>query len=307
MFLVATLAVLAVALVPPVAGRLTGNRRPSGSVGLDVVGPGASGGGGNPSPGVGGTPALDDTPTPPPTTDLSAPPPGDDISTTPPTIDLSTILATVSPPDKGGSRVLAFGRDGSGALALTFDDGHCADCVTALVEAVERTGAHVTLCPNGVYGPMAWNRSADRIKALIGTGHVGICNHTWSHKDLTKLSEAEVRDELTRNEEWIEATFGVSSRPFFRPPFGKHNDTVDRIAAELGFTKVLMWSGPLGDSYSHSPEVLLDNMRTYAKAGGVILAHANHPVTAELFDELVRITQEAGLTPVTVSELFGIP
>lgn len=293
MFLGATVTLLAVALVPPVAGRLTGSRRPSGSVGLEVVGPGA--------------PAPGDPSTPPPTIDPSAPPPGDDISTTAPTIDLATILSSVAPPGSGRSRVLAFGRDGSGALALTFDDGYCPECVAALVEAVERTGAHVTLCPNGVYGPTSWSPSAERIKALIGTGQVGICNHTWGHKDLTTLSDDEVRDELTRNEEWIEATFGVSSRPFFRPPYGRHNDAVDRIAAELGFTEVLLWSGPLGDSYSHSPDVLLDNMRTYATAGGVILAHANHPVTAEVFDELVRITQEAGLTPVTVSELFGIP
>jgi len=238
---------------------------------------------------------------------MSTPPPGDDVSTTLPTIDLSSILSSIAPADSGKPRVLSIGPAQSGALALTFDDGFCVQCVGALVEAVERTGAHVTLCPNGVYGPTAWNPHADRIKVLIDTGHVAICNHTWSHKDLTRLGADQIRAELTRNEEWIKATFGVDSRPFYRPPFGSHNDTVDRIATELGYTEVLMWSGTLGDSYTHVPEQLLDNMRRYTAAGGVIVGHANHPVTADVFDELIRITQEAGLTPVTVVELFGLP
>lgn len=213
-------------------------------------------------------------------------------------------LPSIAPALPGPPRVIDSGSKQSGALALTFDDGYCDRCVAGLVAGAERTGAHITLCPNGMYGPTAWDRYAARIKTLMSRGQVAICNHTWAHKDLTKLDAVQVRAELTKNERWIQATFGVTSRPFFRPPFGSHNAAVDRIAAELGYTKVLMWSGSLEDSYTHVPGAILSAMRDSAKPGGVILAHGNHPVTATLFDELVRITQQAGLKTVTVAELF---
>ena len=60
-------------------------------------------------------------------------------------------------------------------------------------------------------------KTADRIRALIARGQVSICNHTWDHKDLTKLDPDHIRTELTRNEVWIEQTFGVSARPLIRP------------------------------------------------------------------------------------------
>jgi len=45
-------------------------------------------------------------------------------------------------------------------------------------------------------------------------------------------------------------------------------------------------------------------MREFATPGRVILAHANRQVTADLFDDLVRIAKQAGLRTVTVAEMF---
>jgi len=42
----------------------------------------------------------------------------------------------------------------------------------------------------------------------------------------TGLSEAEARAELERNEDWIEATFNTTSRPYFRPPNGTANCSI---------------------------------------------------------------------------------
>ena len=220
------------------------------------------------------------------------------------TSSTSSTLPSIAPATPGPSRVIGFGSEHSGAVALTFDDGYCDDCVGGLVAGAERTGAHITLCPNGMYGERAWNGHAARIKVLLSKGQVAICNHTWGHKDLTELDAEQVRAELTRNEDWIQATFGVTSRPFFRPPYGIHNAAVDRVAAELGYTRVLMWSGSLGDSYTQAPDDILGSMREFAAPGRVILAHGNRQVTADLFDELVRIARGAGLRTVTVAEMF---
>ena len=229
-------------------------------------------------------------------------PGGDDTSGTLPN---DTPPATAAVP--GVSQVIAKGPAASATLALTFDDGYCDQCVAGLVDGAERTGVHVTFCPNGTYGPTTWDKYADRIKALIAKGQVAICNHTWDHKDLTRLSDQQVRTELTRNEQWIEQTFGVSALPVFRPPYGSHNHRVDQVAADLGFTQVLLWSGTLGDSIVHQPDFILSQMRMYAKPGMVILAHGNHPATASMFDQLAAIAQQNGLRLVTVPELLKPP
>jgi peptidoglycan-N-acetylglucosamine deacetylase len=230
-------------------------------------------------------------------------------TTTPPTTlpkgdDSSGTLPAITPPVPGAARVVSAGPANSTGIALTFDDGYCDPCVAGLVAGVERTGAHVTFCPNGVYGPATWDKYAARIKALIAKGEVAICNHTWDHHDLTKMTADQITTELTRNEQWIEQTFGVTSRPFYRPPYGYHNAVVDRIAAQLGFTNVIMWAGSLGDSSVETPQVILDLMKQYDKPGFIILSHANHPATADEFDAVVRVATQTGLHMMTLTELL---
>lgn len=224
----------------------------------------------------------------------SGPPAGDDTAGT---------LPVIPPAIPGAARVVGRGAAGTNELALTFDDGDCDRCVAGVVTGVEQTGAHVTFCPNGAYGPATWDRYAERIKALIAKGQVTICNHTWDHKDLVNLSAAQVRSELGRNEQWIEQTFGVSARPFFRPPYGSHDARVDKIAAGLGYTAVLMWTGTLGDSIVQTPDYVVNQMRMYAKPGLIILGHVNHPASASVFGQLVDVARQAGLSLVTVAEL----
>ena len=55
---------------------------------------------------------------------------------------------------------------------------------------------------------------------MLATGQVAMCNHTFSHADLRHVDAARKRDEIDRNERWIERTFGVTARPYLRPPYG---------------------------------------------------------------------------------------
>lgn len=234
-------------------------------------------------------------------------PSGGTVGTVPKGDDTSGTLPPITPAVPGLAEVVGRGPTSSNAVALTIDDGDCESCVGGIVSGIEKTGAHVTLCPNGVYGPRTWEKYAARIKMLITKSQVTICNHTWDHKNLVDLSPSAIREELTRNEQWIEDTFGVTARPYFRPPYGSHNATVDRVAATLGYTKILLWTGTLGDSITHPTDFLLNQMQLYAKPGTIILGHANHPPTAEAFSDLIGVVQRAGVRMVTVSELFGSP
>lgn len=224
-------------------------------------------------------------------------------TTVPPTL-APPPLPAIAPAVPGGAVVLSRVKAATGKVALTFDDGYCGDCIGNMVGALERTGAHVTFCPNGTYGKV-WVPYIDRIRALIARGQLQICNHTWDHARITGLSAARLTDEINRNEQWIEDTFGVTSRPFFRPPYGSHDAASDRVAGSLGFTSVVTWSSTLSDSSLQTPQTILDQLQTNLVPGGIVLGHLNYLPTGEIFDQILAVLADRGLTPVTLSELVA--
>jgi peptidoglycan/xylan/chitin deacetylase (PgdA/CDA1 family) len=196
------------------------------------------------------------------------------------------------------------GPAGTRKIALTIDDGYCKACVDGYVEIARRTGVALTFSPNGVFGPL-WKPHAATLRPLIAAGQVQIGNHTWSHPDLRRLSSAAVSRQIERNEAWIEDIFGITARPYFRPPYGRHDRRIDEIAASLGFTTILMWNGTLGDATVETPQQLLGNALRWVQPGAIVLGHANHPTVLGVFDQLASLIAERSLVPATVDGLLG--
>ena len=67
-----------------------------------------------------------------------------------------------------------------------------------------------------------------------------IANHTWDHKDLTDLSDSEIRSQLRRTQKIISAVTD-NQAPYMRPPMGATNSRVKQVSGELGYN-VVMWS-----------------------------------------------------------------
>lgn len=206
--------------------------------------------------------------------------------------------------DTGGSRELRHGPPGTRRIALTVDDGDCTECVAGYVAFVARTGIHLTFSPNGVYA-REWGPHAATLRPLIERGQVQVMNHTFSHRNLTRLPAAQVREELERNEEWVARTFATTTRPYYRPPYGFHNPTVDGLAAEAGFDRVVMWDGSFADSTPITPQFLLAQARRYLQPGVIMIGHANHPAVLGVFDQITALIAERALQPATLDEMFG--
>jgi peptidoglycan/xylan/chitin deacetylase (PgdA/CDA1 family) len=191
-----------------------------------------------------------------------------------------------------------------GAIAITIDDGFNPEAVAAYVAFAQDSGVHLTFNPNGCYGAI-WEPHAEALRPLIEAGQVQIGNHTFSHKDVKRLSDRRLTEELERNDEWVASTFGFTTRPYFRPPFGFRNARTDELAASLGYTKILMWNGSFGDSAVLTPRVLLQQAELYLKPGTIMLGHANHTTVSHLYPEILALIQSRDLTPQTLDEAFG--
>jgi peptidoglycan-N-acetylglucosamine deacetylase len=216
----------------------------------------------------------------------------------------TTVLPAIPPPHPGPAKVISRGDPATGQLALTIDDGYSAETVAAYVAFADRTKIPITFSPNGRSG-MAWIQKLDVLRPLVEQGLVQIANHTWSHADLTRLGEQAVVDEIERNEEWIEKMFGITARPWFRPPYGSHNALVRETAGKLGFTNILMWNGTFSDASNEGSEQLMDFARQYLHAGVIMLGHANQPAVTHVYDQIQELIAERNLQPVTLDTMFG--
>jgi peptidoglycan/xylan/chitin deacetylase (PgdA/CDA1 family) len=219
-------------------------------------------------------------------------------------------LAPIAPPHPSRIRKAAASPEisllpagSSGYLALTVDDGTSSAVVGSYLNFAHATGARLTFFPNGA-NP-SWTQHAATLRPLIESGQVQIGNHTWSHPNLTQLTDAQIAGQINRNESFFQNTFGVSGRPFLRPPYGAHDERVDRIAADLGYTTIVMWWGSLGDSSVLTPAQITANEREWFKAGHIVIGHANHPGVTHTFGEMARLLRERHLQTVTLNDVFS--
>jgi peptidoglycan-N-acetylglucosamine deacetylase len=189
-------------------------------------------------------------------------------------------------------------------VVITIDDGYCAECARAYAALAAATGLHITFNPNGCYSSI-WNPLASTLMPLIEAGQVQIGNHTFNHLWLTDLADSQILAQLEQNEDWIERIYGVTARPWWRPPYGAYDERTNELAASIGYTNVLMWNGSFGDSTAISSRTLLRLAREYLHAGVVMLGHANHPTVSHLFRQIGDIIAQRNLHPVTLDEMFG--
>lgn len=215
------------------------------------------------------------------------------------------------PPPPGGPKtpiaaqtITALPGRGS-SMALTVDDGASPEVVGAYIRFAKDTGARFTFFVTAYYD--SWTIHRDELRPLVDSGQIQLANHTWDHADLTAISASAVSSQLSRAKTYLHNTFGVDGTPYYRPPFGRHNATVDRVAADLGYTVPVMWYGSLSDSGVITEEYLIECAHKYFNPQTIVIGHANAPAVTHCYDQLVDIIRERNLSMVTLDDVLLPP
>lgn len=188
-------------------------------------------------------------------------------------------------------------------IAWTVDDGADPEVVRAYAEFARRTGTRLTFFINGQYP--AFNQHRDLLLPLVKSGQLQIANHTYSHAALTSLTDEQIVSELTRNDEEIMRLFGVSSKPYFRPPYGYYDERVLAAAASCGFTRPVLWYGSLADSSNISSAEVYAYAEKYALAQHILIGHLNYRGVVSELDRIRALLDQRGLTTVTIRDYYG--
>ncbi|WP_242676869.1 polysaccharide deacetylase family protein [Rhodococcus sp. ABRD24] len=187
-------------------------------------------------------------------------------------------------------------------LALTVDDGTSPDVVGAYIQFAKDTGARFTFFVTAVYD--SWTIHKASLRPLVESGQIQLGSHTWDHPDLTKLSTRAVVTQFERTKAFLHNTFGADGTPYYRPPYGYRNSTVDKIAADQGYTVPTMWAGSLSDSGVITEQYLLECARKYFVDQAIVIGHANHRPVTHVYGQLVDIVRERNLSMVTLDDVF---
>jgi len=113
-----------------------------------------------------------------------------------------------------------------------------------------------------------------------------------------------VTSELSRTHDFLTDTFGVDARPYYRPPFGAHNDRVDALAADIGYSVPTTWYGSLSDSGRITEQQVIDFARTWFLPQHIVIGHLNFEPVTNAFPQLRDLLHDRGLTTVTLNDVF---
>ena len=177
----------------------------------------------------------------------------------------------------GDGRVIT-GLTAHRALALTFDDGPGPQTLR-LLDTLDAHHVHATFFLVARQLEHAHGRAVAR--EILRRGHsVGL--HSYAHDDVTQMSAEALGADLDQAEAVFVDAFGT--RPsLYRPPYGRHDDAVDAVLAERGYTEVL-WNITAGDGSARTPERVVADFRAALDRqermrhgqGGILILHDTH-------------------------------
>ena len=178
-------------------------------------------------------------------------------------------------------------------IALTFDDGPGPD-TGRLLDLLKAQNVPATFF---VLGDQAVKRPALVNREYADGNEVG--NHTWDHKDLSKLPAAAIEDEITRGADAIAAA-GIPRPTLVRPPYGAVNDTVRAV----GGYPFIMWRVDPDDWKYPDPARVADQIVGHVKQGRIVISHDTHKTTVDAMPAVIQRLKQQGYTFVTVSTLM---
>lgn len=153
---------------------------------------------------------------------------------------------------------------------LTFDGGSNADGAEKILEILNNNGLKATFFLTGKF----IEKYPETVKKIIGDGHE-IGNHSYSHPYFTKLSEAEMKEELDENAILLEK-LGGKQEPFLRLPYGDRNSAVLNFVSQNAYINIrwtvdsLGWQGSAG---SMNKEKVQERVVSKTTPGSIIMMH----------------------------------
>ncbi len=182
-------------------------------------------------------------------------------------------------------------------VSLTFDAAWGNEDTQQLIDTLGVYGVKATFFVVGAWA----EKYPESVKALHDAGHE-VMTHSDDHAHFNSLSPEQIRDNLNRGCDKIEAVTGV--RPtLFRAPYGEYNDTVISTAEAMGF-HTIQWDVDSLDWKDLSAAEITQRVTSGVGSGSIVLFHNAAKHTPEALPGVIEWLLANGYRIVPVSEIL---
>jgi peptidoglycan/xylan/chitin deacetylase (PgdA/CDA1 family) len=211
---------------------------------------------------------------------------------TPTTVTVSARTSALATARTAARTTSATPRCSAGLVALTFDDGPVRGLTAQLVDILQARHVPATFFMVG-----SRVRTAPRVARLVARAGFTIGNHTWSHPQLTRLSDRAIRHEIRSTAHELRSN-GIRPSTLMRPPYGAIDARVRADVHDLGLVPVL-WNVDSADwkggSTRQIAASILRQLRPHKS--NIVLQHdgiTNSPASVAAVPLVIRAARHRG-------------
>ena len=179
-------------------------------------------------------------------------------------------------------------------VALTFDDGPNKETTVPILNILKKYDSAATFF---ILGNRASN-NVEILKRMVEEGSE-IGNHSYNHKELTKLSAEGVNEQIFSTQNVVKDLIGIEPK-LMRPTYGSFNDDL-KSRTDM---PLVLWSIDTLDWKSRDARAVTNHVLENVRDGDIVLMHDIYDSTAQAVDLLVPQLIDRGYQLVTVSELY---
>lgn len=212
------------------------------------------------------------------------------------------LTATPEPSAGGGpAEVVRRGNTNRNIVAFSFDAGSDAGYTVLILDTLAANGIKASF---GITG--AWvQRYPELMRRIAQEGH-HLINHSYDHPSFTgrstnrpPLSQAERWEQLDRTEEIVRELTRATTKPYFRPPFGDYDDSVNADVGARGYRYNVMWTVDSRGWQGISEGEIIQRCLDLAEPGAIYVFHVgaasqDGPALQEIIDGLRERGYEIG-------------
>ena len=191
-----------------------------------------------------------------------------------------------------GGLVIRRGNPAARKIALTFDIEIDDKTLFQILDILRQRGLHGTFFVTG-----RWVTAfPDAARAIVAAGHE-ISNHSLTHPFFSRIGLDGAAAEIEQTEKLIHEITGVSSRPYFRFPYGDFTAATAALVAREGYV-AYHWSA---DDPAIAGWIDWAAQHPADANGGILLMHGRPETVANLPGWLDRLAAQ-GLEVATLTE-----
>nr|WP_240472912.1 delta-lactam-biosynthetic de-N-acetylase [Paenibacillus sanguinis] len=176
-------------------------------------------------------------------------------------------------------------------LFLTFDNGYENGYTASILDTLKAKKVPAIFFVTGHYV----KTQPELLKRMKAEGHL-IGNHSWSHPDMTTISDEQIREELDKVKSAAAKVTGQTEMLYLRPPRGIFSDRTLRVTRELGYINVF-WSAAYKDwdvNAQKGADYAYQKVVSQLHPGAVLLLHAISKDNAEALGAIIDEAHRQG-------------